>query len=162
SPLVAALSPLGKRKQGMFRYREQMKKYDETLARIRADVDAAVLQEELNLRLSLPDPASLQQLVCEPSERLWERRFRDPDFLALRVGTSDLPSSLSVEDPDQDEHRRTTTPSLHRVPVSLALRAVGVAGVAGADAGRTAGWLAAQAASLHSPMDLRIVVLAGP
>ncbi|MEU1164818.1 serine dehydratase beta chain, partial [Streptomyces sp. NPDC005921] len=80
----------------------------------------------------------------------------------MRVGTTDLPSSVSVDDPEQDEHRRGTVPWLNQVPVSVALRRAGVAGVAGPGATRLAGWLTAQAAALHSPADLRIVVLAGP
>ena len=78
------------------------------------------------------------------------------------MGTADLPSSLTVEDPALDEHRRITVPWLTQVPVSIPLRGAGVTGVAGQDAANLAGWMAAQAAALHSPADLRILVLAGP
>ncbi|WP_063797981.1 FtsK/SpoIIIE domain-containing protein [Streptomyces sp. 150FB] len=162
SPLAALVTQFGSRKQGMLKYLEQMKEYEGKLSRARADVDSAVLEEQHNLRLSLPDPASLLQMASQPSERLWERRWQDGDFLSVRVGTTDLPSSVAVEDPTQDENRRTTVPTLHQVPVSVPMRRAGVAGVAGSGANRLAGWMAAQAASLHSPADLRIVVLAGP
>ena len=162
SPLAALVTQFGSRKQGMLKYLEQMKEHEGKMARVRADVDAAVLEEQRNLRLSLPDPASLLQMASQPSERLWERRWQDGDFLSMRVGTTDLPSSVSVEDPTLDEHRRTTVPTLNQVPVSVPMRRAGVAGMAGAGASRLAGWMAAQAASLHSPSDLRIVVLAGP
>ena len=162
SPIAALITQFGGRKQAMLKYLEKKEEYEQTLARVRADIDAAVLGEQHNLRLSLPDPATLLQMAVQPSERLWERRWQDPDFLSVRVGTADLPSSISVDDPDQDEHRRSTVPQLNQVPVSVALRRAGVAGVAGPGATRLAGWLAAQAAALHSPTDLRIVVLAGP
>ncbi|MFJ3778868.1 FtsK/SpoIIIE domain-containing protein [Streptomyces sp. NPDC090075] len=162
SPIAALVTQFGGRKQAMLKYLEKKEEYDGTLARVRADIDAAVLEEQHNLRLSLPDPATLLQMAVQPSERLWERRWQDPDFLAMRVGTTDLPSSVSVDDPEQDEHRRGTVPWLNQVPVSVALRRAGVAGVAGPGATRLAGWLTAQAAALHSPADLRIVVLAGP
>ncbi len=162
SPIAALVTQFGGRKQAMLKYLEKKEEYDRTLARVRADVDAAVLDEQHNLRLSLPDPATLLQMAVQPSERLWERRWQDPDFLSVRVGTTDLPSSVSVDDPEQDEHRRSTVPWLNQVPVALVLRRAGVAGVAGSGATRLAGWLAAQAAALHSPTDLRIVVLAGP
>ncbi|MDX3351908.1 FtsK/SpoIIIE domain-containing protein [Streptomyces sp. ME01-24h] len=162
SPIAALITQFGSRKQAMLKYHEQKEEYDKRLARVRADIDAAVVEEQLNLRLALPDPATLVQMAAQPSERLWERRWQDPDFLALRVGTADLPSSLSVQDPTQDEHRRTIVPTLNQVPVSVPLRRAGVTGVAGSGAGRVASWLTAQAASLHSPADLRIVVLAGP
>ncbi|MFG2959293.1 FtsK/SpoIIIE domain-containing protein [Streptomyces sp. NPDC048291] len=162
SPIAALVTQFGGRKQAMLKYLEKKEEYDRTLARVRADIDAAVLEEQHNLRLSLPDPATLLQMAVQPSERLWERRWQDPDFLTVRVGTTDLPSSVSVDDPEQDEHRRSTVPWLNQVPVAVALRRAGVAGVAGPGATRLAGWLAAQAAALHSPTDLRIVVLAGP
>ncbi|MGW3448915.1 FtsK/SpoIIIE domain-containing protein [Streptomyces sp. NPDC001076] len=162
SPIAALVTQFGGRKQAMLKYLEKKEEYDRTLARVRADIDAAVLEEQHNLRLSLPDPATLLQMAVQPSERLWERRWQDPDFLTVRVGTTDLPSSVSVDDPEQDEHRRSTVPWLNQVPVAVPLRRAGVAGVAGPGATRLAGWLAAQAAALHSPTDLRIVVLAGP
>ncbi|WP_327425613.1 FtsK/SpoIIIE domain-containing protein (plasmid) [Streptomyces sp. NBC_01230] len=162
SPIAALVTQFGGRKQAMLKYLEKKEEYEQALAGIRADIDAAVLEEQHNLRLSLPDPAALLQMASQPSERLWERRWRDPDFLSVRVGTTDLPSSTSVDDPEQDEHRRNTVPWLNQVPVAVPLRKAGVAGVAGPEATRLAGWLAAQAAALHSPTDLRIVVLAGP
>lgn len=162
SPIAALVTQFGGRKQGMLKYLEKKKEYEQKLARVRADVDAAVLEEQHNLRLSLPDPAALSQMAAQPSERLWERRFTDPDFLSVRVGAADLPSSLSVDDPTQDEHRRITVPWLKQVPVAVALRKAGVAGVAGPGATRLAAWMTAQAAALHSPADLRVVVLAGP
>lgn len=162
SPVAALVTQFGSRKQAMVKYLEKKEEYEQTLARVHADIDAAVLEEQHNLRLSLPDPAALLQMAVQPSDRLWERRWQDPDFLSVRVGTTDLPSSLGVDDPTQDEHRRTTVPTLNQVPVALPLREAGVAGVAGPGAAELAGWLTAQAAALHSPADLRIVVLAGP
>ncbi|MEU1090472.1 FtsK/SpoIIIE domain-containing protein [Streptomyces sp. NPDC005892] len=162
SPIAALVTQFGGRKQAMLKYLENKEEYDRSSAAVRADIDAAVLDEQHNLRLSLPDPAALFQMAAQPSERLWERRWRDPDFLSIRAGTADLPSSVSVDDPDQDENHRTTVPRLYQVPVAVPLRRVGVAGVAGPDATRLAGWMTAQAAALHSPTDLRIVVLAGP
>ncbi|WP_211277810.1 FtsK/SpoIIIE domain-containing protein, partial [Couchioplanes caeruleus] len=162
SPVAALVTQFGGRKQAMQKYLEDVRAHEEKLARVHADIESGVLEEQRNLRLSLPDPASLLQMAVQPSERLWERRWQDPDFLAVRVGTADVPSSLSVDDPTQDEHRRTTVPWLNQVPVSLAVRRAAVVGVAGPQASSVAGWLTAQAAALHSPTDLRIVVLAGP
>ncbi|WP_371782019.1 FtsK/SpoIIIE domain-containing protein [Streptosporangium subroseum] len=162
SPIGALATQFGSRKQAQVSYEQKVREYEGSLARVRADADAAVLREQNLLRLSHPDPASLLQTASQPSERLWERRWQDPDFLEVRVGTADLPSSLTVEDPALDEHRRITVPWLTQVPVSIPLRGAGVTGVAGQDAANLAGWMAAQAAALHSPADLRILVLAGP
>ncbi|MFE4583509.1 FtsK/SpoIIIE domain-containing protein, partial [Streptomyces chartreusis] len=162
SPIAALVTQFGGRKQAMLKYLEKKEEYEGALERAHEDIDTAVLEEQHNLRLSLPDPAALLQMAAQPSERLWERRWRDPDFLSVRVGTTDLPSALSVDDPTQDENRRTTVPLLNQVPVAVPLRKAGVAGVAGPGAVRLARWMAAQAAALHSPADLRIVVLGGP
>ncbi|WP_443070820.1 FtsK/SpoIIIE domain-containing protein [Streptomyces sp. NBC_01685] len=162
SPIAALVTQFGGRKQAMLKYEEKRQEHEATLMRLRTDIDAAVLEEQRNLRLSLPDPAALLQMASQPSERLWERRWEDPDFLSVRVGTTDLPSSSSVDDPAEDEHRRTTVPWLNQVPVSVSLRGSKVAGIAGPDGSRLAAWMVAQATALHSPADLRVVVLAGP
>ena len=39
-----------------------------------------------------------------PRARLWERRPWDRDFLHLRIGTSDLPSEVTIKDPARDAH----------------------------------------------------------
>jgi S-DNA-T family DNA segregation ATPase FtsK/SpoIIIE len=162
SPIAALVSQFSGRKQSMTKYLEDFKAYEEKRAAVEADVQAALLDEQHNLRLSLPDPASLLQMAMQPSERLWERRWQDPDFLSVRIGTTDLPSSVSLDDPQQEEHRRTTVPSLNQVPVALPIRKAGVVGIAGPEADDLARWLVAQATALHSPADLRTVILAGP
>lgn len=162
SPVAALYTQFGSRKQTALKYEEKLREYEESLARVQADIRSAALEEQHNLRLSHPDPAALLQMAVKPSERLWERRWSDPDFLSVRVGPADQPSSLQVTDPTLDEHRRTIVPMLHQVPVVVPMRRAGVVGVAGPGADAIAGWLTAQAACLQSPGDLRIMVLAGP
>ena len=159
SPLAALLTASGSRRRGRKSYGRQLQEYRATLARVQADVDAAVLQEQRLRRHVHPDPAALARIATQPTDRLWERRRTDADFLDLRAGTASVPSSVQVDDPSQDEHRRTTVPALEDVPVTVSVRRSGVVGVAGTDAGRQAAWLVAQAAVLHGPRDLRITVL---
>ncbi|WP_326550668.1 FtsK/SpoIIIE domain-containing protein [Micromonospora sp. NBC_01813] len=159
SPVAALLTLLGSRKRNRVSFAEQMREYQEKLARVRADADAAVLQEQRQRRYGYPDPATLARIAVQPTDRLWERRRHDPDFLDLRVGTASVPSAVQVLDPALDEHRRTTLPLLDDVPVPVSLRTFGVVGLAGPAAARQASWLTIQAAVLHSPRDLRICVL---
>ncbi|MDP9792710.1 S-DNA-T family DNA segregation ATPase FtsK/SpoIIIE [Catenuloplanes nepalensis] len=159
SPVAALLTLFGSRKRGRVSFAEQVARYQETLARVRADADAAVLEEEKLRRHGYPDPAMLARIAMQPTERLWERRRADPDFLELRAGTADVPSGVTVEDPAQDEHRRSTTPMLDEVPVPLPVARRGVVGLAGPGAPWQATWLVAQAAVLHSPADVRVCVL---
>lgn len=157
SPLAALLTQFGSNRRRRLSFGEQLRTYQEKLARVRADIDAAVLEEQRARRYAYPDPALIGRIAALPGERLWERRWRDDDFLALRVGTSSVPSAVRVEDPALDEHRRVTVPELGQVPVAVDVRDSGVVGVAG---GRMlAPWLVAQAAVLHSPDDLQICVL---
>lgn len=159
SPLAALLTASSSRRRGKKSYGRQVREHREAMARIQADIDAALLQEQRLRRHVHPDPAALARIALQPTDRLWERRRTDPDFLDLRVGTASVPSSVQVDDPAQDDHRRATVPALEDVPVTVSVRASGVVGVAGADAVRQAAWLVAQAAVLHGPRDLRVTVL---
>ncbi|WP_203718591.1 FtsK/SpoIIIE domain-containing protein [Asanoa siamensis] len=159
SPLAAMLTQLGTRKRGKVSFAEQMRDYRAALGRVRVDIDVAVQEEQRLRRRIYPDPAALARIAMRPTDRLWERRRTDPDFLDLRVGTASVPSTVRVDDPAQDEHRRMTTPTLDDVPVPMSVRESGVVGVAGSEAVDHATWLVAQAAVLHSPRDLRICVL---
>ncbi|RKT74459.1 type III secretion system (T3SS) inner membrane Yop/YscD-like protein [Saccharothrix variisporea] len=89
-----------------------------------------------------PDPTRVAALACAPSSRLWERRPSDVDFLRLRVGLRDEPA-VAVEAVD--------------------LRQCGVFGIAGPRPSLTAvaRALVAQAAVLHAPDDLAVVVVTG-
>jgi DNA segregation ATPase FtsK/SpoIIIE, S-DNA-T family len=97
-----------------------------------------------------------------PGRRLWERRRTDPDHLVLRLGLADLPARLTVKHPRPDQSKPEPPPrTLRDVPAGLALRDLGVVGLAGPSEARDAlaRWLVAQAAVLHSPRDLRVVLL---
>jgi len=136
--------------------------YARRKARIGQEAAAALAAERAALRAQFPDPAALMSIVSGPRPRLWERRRGDRDYLALRVGTADLPSAVQVIDPVGDEHRDAVTWPLPDGPATIALTERGVIGLAGpGDSGRGVGrWLVAQAAALHSPNDLRIYVIA--
>ena len=157
SPLGALLTRSGARRRAQQDYDRRVKEYDEAAERVGNDIETALLTEQLARRLAHPDPAALQATAVTPSDRLWERRWRDVDFLELRIGTGSIPSMVQVEDPAQDENRRTNVPLLTEVPATVPVRSAGVVGLVG-DIGH-AKWLVAEAAVLHSPVDLRIMIL---
>jgi DNA segregation ATPase FtsK/SpoIIIE, S-DNA-T family len=161
SPVMLVGSALSERKQGRKANAARQAGYAEHKARIEHDTADAVAAELTALREQCPDPAEVLSVAAGPRRRLWERRRTDPDYLLLRVGTGDLPSSVRLTDPTADEHRRTVTWPLRDAPVTVPLRERGVIGLAGQeDSARAAGrWLVAQAATLHSPNDLWIYVL---
>ena len=83
--------------------------------------------------MEAPDPAIALLVASGPRSRLWERRRTDPDYLAVRIGVGDLESEITVDDPEQLEHRRVTAPTAYDVPVTVSLAERGVLGIAGRD-----------------------------
>ncbi|MEU6196712.1 FtsK/SpoIIIE domain-containing protein [Streptomyces sp. NPDC047061] len=162
SPVLALVNQLYGKKRGKENHQQQVAEYERKKAELEEEVTAAVLAEQRARRAASPDPASALLIAAGPRLRLWERRWRDDDFLLLRLGVADRPAFVELEDPAQAEHRRRLTRTTRAVPVTVPLRAAGVLGVAGRDtADPLVRWLTAQAATLHSPTDLRICVLAG-
>ncbi|MFG2297770.1 FtsK/SpoIIIE domain-containing protein [Streptomyces sp. NPDC048603] len=161
SPVAVIGNYLVTRKSGKETYAEAVAKYEEKKARIEQDAQSAVLLERTARRRSFPDPAAVLLTAVGPRRRLWERRTSDADFLELRVGTTDMPSEVVVEDPEQDEHRRQVVRAAYDVPVTVALRTHKVLGIAGEGSvtRSVARWAVAQAAVLHSPNDLLVYVL---
>ncbi|HEX6196406.1 MAG TPA: FtsK/SpoIIIE domain-containing protein [Jiangellaceae bacterium] len=167
--LFIALSPLmmianfsqGRRTQKK-RYVRAKREFEEKTRKVERDAFTALLEERAHRREDIPDPARLLLFATGPRRRLWERRRVDPDWLTVRVGTADVPSEVKFSDPARERHEGPITWTAPDVPVTVHLEKMGVTGVA-APAGRArrlGRWLVAQAAGLHSPADLRIVVLA--
>jgi S-DNA-T family DNA segregation ATPase FtsK/SpoIIIE len=163
SPMMAISNVTSSRRTARVRYRDQLEKYYERSRSIRQKAFEALAAERAARRRDLPDPATLLLVATGPRARLWERRDDDPDWLRVRVGTADVPSEVTLRDPAREEHegpQRWTAPD---VPVWVDVAGAPVVGIAGPDAARRSlgRWAVAQAAVLHSPADLDLVVLAG-
>ena len=161
SPVMVIGNQVSMRKQGKLTYGQRLAGYEAHKARIEQEARQALEAERVRKRDDNPDPATLLSIASGPRRRLWERRRSDPDYLLVRLGTADLPSNVELTDPTLDEHRRQVFWQIPDAPVTIPLVRVGVLGVAGpGDAPRAIGrWLAAQAATMHSPNDLQICVL---
>ncbi|MET8156187.1 FtsK/SpoIIIE domain-containing protein [Sphaerisporangium sp. NPDC005289] len=168
--LIAFMTPaimigqwISDRRHGRKKYRQAMKAYRERLAAFEAAIDKARAVNEVERRAASPDPAELLLTATGPRGRLWERRSHDPDALRLRIGLADLPAEIEFV-PERGASPDTPMPEpplSGAVPVSLAMRRLGVAGVTGSREvalGLTRS-LAGAAATLHSPRDLAVVVL---
>ncbi|GGO81230.1 FtsK/SpoIIIE domain-containing protein [Nonomuraea cavernae] len=147
------------RRHGRKQHRKAAKEFKERLEAYETAVERTRAQDELERRADAPDPAQVLLTATGPRRRLWERRIHDPDSLRLRVGLADLPAGLELT--EEQTGGPLDPPVCRAVPVALAMRRLGVAGVTGPrDAAvGLAGWLIGQAATLHSPRDLAIVVL---
>ncbi|MCW2880051.1 MAG: segregation ATPase FtsK/SpoIIIE -like protein [Sphaerisporangium sp.] len=168
--LIALMTPMimigqwvSDRRHGRRKYRQDMKAYRERLAAFEAAVEKARAVNELERRAASPDPAELLLTATGPRRRLWERRSHDPDALRLRIGLADLPAEIEFV-PERGASPDTAMPELPMsgaVPVSLAMRRLGVAGMTG-PRDVTLGLarsLVGAAVTLHSPRDLAVVVL---
>src|SRR5918992_2214468 len=123
-----------------------------------------------------PDPPALRAAVG--TDRLWERRPADPDFLTVRVGRGPVPLAnrsrldtaggpLAEHDPEllaaaEEIVRRTAW--LPGAPVDVPLRQLDVLALTGPPASTRAlaRSLLCELAAFHAPDDLRIHVIAPP
>jgi len=160
SPIMMLSSWLTERRQGKRSHRQQLADHKRALADARRKITEAARWERRTRRHDAPDPATVLVTALGPRRRLWERRRWDSDRLLLRVGTARLRSSIELTGGSRTD--RPEPPMLDDVPVTVPLpEAGGVLGVAGPvrEVRATARWLVAQAAVLHSPRDLSVVVL---
>jgi DNA segregation ATPase FtsK/SpoIIIE, S-DNA-T family len=162
SPVVMVSQWLSDHRHGRSSYKKAMKAYRERWTELDGQVAAERAAEEAELRDAAPDPAQILLTATGPRRRLWERRADDPDVLHLRAGLADQPSRIEfmLEKRAAHDADLPPVPADRDVPVSLPLPQLGVVGLAGPrDSSRAlARWLVAQAATLHSPRDLSIVV----
>ena len=166
TPVMALSTYLEDRRSGRKGFERRRRDYRRSLASLRDELEAERSAELTARRAAAPPAHQLLRRARTLDPSLWERRPRDPDFLALRLGSADLPSLLSIEverggNPDlRNEAEEVTSwfATAPDVPVSLPLRELGAVGVCGPDASvdGLARWLTAQAATLHSPRELTI------
>jgi S-DNA-T family DNA segregation ATPase FtsK/SpoIIIE len=164
SPVMLVGQWISQRRHGRVSYKRGIKEYRAKMAGLADRIAAERTADEAQRRDAAPDPAQTLLTATGPRRRLWERRAVDPDALSLRIGLADLPANVEfvAEKGAPYDAELPPVPPARSVPVTLPMPRLGVVGLAGpGDASRgLARWLVAQAAALHSPRDLQIVVLA--
>lgn len=164
SPLMALFNFVAQRRGSARDYREQLLSYRSELASVLRRIAIAERLERDELRRDRPDPAAVLLAAAGPGQQLWMRRRTDGDALTLRVGVADVPSTVRVTDRARKETDEPREPDvLGDVPVAISLRDVPVVGVCGdeVEVDALARWFVGQSAVLHTPKDLRVVVLTG-
>lgn len=164
SPMMMGMNYFNGRKTNRAEHIEAIRRYNARKAALEEEISVAVARERVIRNVTAPDPVRIAQLATMPGSRLWERRRSDPDYLLLRLGTADQPSLKELDDQSREENHRTIRWTIPDAPVAVPLRGHGVVGIAGRDAESRAlsRWMVIQAAVMHSPRMLRIVVLAEP
>ncbi|MFB9835712.1 FtsK/SpoIIIE domain-containing protein, partial [Actinoallomurus acaciae] len=162
-PVIQVGEWIADRLYGRKSYKKALKEHRAKKAEFEGALESMRRADQAEWRALAPDPAEVLLTATGPRRRLWERRVGDPDTLHLRIGLADLPARIELK-PGRgggDEPVMPPAPVAHAVPVPLPLGELGVVGLSGArDRSRAlARWLVAQAAALHSPRDLSVVVL---
>ncbi|MFI7101343.1 FtsK/SpoIIIE domain-containing protein [Streptomyces sp. NPDC050161] len=161
SPMMAVSNWIIGRRTGRKQYEESLRLYRLRRAALELELREAAVDERELRNTTFPDPATVLLTATGPSGTLWERRRRDPDRLTVRLGTLTRPSLRRIEDQARESNHRTVHWRLADVPYGLEMADLGVVGLVGpgATTRSVAAWTVAQSAVLHSPRDLRIVVL---
>ncbi|GAA2624262.1 FtsK/SpoIIIE domain-containing protein [Actinomadura fulvescens] len=167
-PVMTVGEWIGDRVHGRKSYKKALKEYHRKTAEFGGELDRLRHEDQAERRAVHPDPAEVLLTATGPRRRLWERRATDPDVLHLRLGVADLPARIELAGLESagPEAADLRVPVARLVPVTLPLPELGVIGITGTAARESrpasralARWLVAQAAALHSPRDLAIVVM---
>ncbi len=169
SPVMLGANLISERRSGKRAYSLQLEEFRAQIAQARDNLGAARLAEIAERRRTAPDFGDLLLRVSEHREDIWERRRRDTDFMAVRLGMADQPSLVSVSLAEGgDEGLRSEAGDLldddvtvPMVPVTADLKSLSPLGLAGPrprvnGLGRA---LVTQLAVLHSPADLWIAAV---
>jgi S-DNA-T family DNA segregation ATPase FtsK/SpoIIIE len=170
TPLMGIANAIDAKRKGRRTERGDRERFARELDELRDHLVEQVGAERDRRAGAYPDPAEIVRRVELPTVTLWERRPGDADFLHLRVGIGDV----RWEPPVVATGRRSAAPdelvalldeasTLHGCAVPLDLSSGGVVGIVGdrAAALALARSLVCQAAVLHGPADLPVMVLAG-
>lgn len=168
SPLMAAGSLVEDRRSGKGRYKHDLAAFRRRLSDLRAELDEARAAEGTARRAAAPSLSQLSRRALAHDSQLWERRPDDSDFLLLRLGSASRPSDVRVDIPPggEDELRAEASElmtwygSVPEVPVTAALRDLGVLALAGSRdrVQALARGLVLQLVTLQSPTDLQLFV----
>jgi len=172
SPVMLAANYFSDRKAGAGDAAKRRAEYDRAFGAAQGRLRETATASRAHRIDACPAPDALAGWASTTAARLWERRPRDADFLALRIGLADRPSLVEVVVPDPprnaDEDAVESNRSLatehaidRGVPVSVHLDESGVVGFHG-PFDLTAAVLRSsllQIAALHSPSEVAIVAI---
>lgn len=155
SPILGLGGAIARRKQHDKKVARDFERFKEQALEAKDRLLGFRQQETEILRRRHPDPAATVQCARAAGRLLWARRGMDPDLLEVRVGSASRRSSIRAQNAETDDS------SLWMTPVTVNLPAVGGLGIVGEmERGRAlARSLVIQAATLHSPAELRLVTL---
>ncbi len=165
APVITLGTAWGDRRAQRAQHARALEAHRLRCTRLRAAAAAGVVEDRAALSALGPDVGEVVTAATTLGRRLWERG-RDDDQLVLRLGRGAVPSTVRLRDAGErsgaSPHPGAVT-THQDAPVLLALPEVGVLGISGPTAARLGlvTSLLVQVAVLHSPRDVRVVVLHG-
>ncbi|MFI1380147.1 FtsK/SpoIIIE domain-containing protein [Embleya sp. NPDC020886] len=161
TPLMAIGNWVSGKRSGRRDHQEAKRVYRIRRSALETEMRRATVDERGLRNATFPDPAAVLLIATGPGLGLWQRRRRDPDHLTIRLGTLTRASLKSIDDQARETHYRSVNWRLADVPFGVEMTGFGVVGIGapGETARRIASWAVIQTAVLHSPRDVRIVVL---
>lgn len=151
-----------RRKKGL---EEEAERFKKALQEFREKILASGDQEAARRREIIPDPTLVLRRPALPSTEMWQRRESAEDFMALYIGTGDIPWSPALDKSGistvPDEVKDALSESrLPQVPVMADLTDAGVIGIVGRRDGALAlaRNLVVQAAVHCGPADMTLGV----
>lgn len=154
-PIMGIGSTMWQRRQHDNRVVKEHEEFVNQAETARTRLLAERRKEADQMRVRILDPAAVVQCARASDRLMWARRGTDRDLLELRVGSGDRRSKIRAPNSVTDD------PRLWRCPISVSLPSVGGIGIVGTieEARGLARSLVLQAATLHSPAEMRLVVL---
>ena len=143
------------------RYRNQRIRYRDTYKSLKKKAYQAVREEISIDSREYPDPTSVLDSVTRHDAMLWNRRAADFSWLKVRVGTGEVKSRISLEDPAKLDFEKTQSWMLHNHPITVSLKDEGCIGITGDMdvVSPISQWIVIQLAALHSVESLNMVLL---
>ena len=167
SPLMMGASWIDSRRRDRSERRRSLRRAQASLADFQAAAQAAHAAEIVRLRVLHPHLAEAVRRVRQPSVRLWERRPADEDFMSLVIahGPRAFDSELVADGPQIAEGAAAALNQLGPLPdapIAVDLGPGRLLGLVGPRTATTAiaRGLLLQAAALHGPADLAVLVAA--
>ncbi|MGH9150912.1 MAG: FtsK/SpoIIIE domain-containing protein, partial [Acidimicrobiales bacterium] len=160
SPLMIGGNVVSDRMASTRKHQRGVREYRAARRAALAEADSRRRQVEAKARADAPGPDDLAAMAAVPTSRVWERAPDDDDFLTLRIGRCDTKLALGFA--GHQDKALLEAATARGLPATVSLLQVGAVGLYGdASAARPlAHWLALQVAVLHSPVELRTVVVA--